>query len=154
MLLAIGWMLLSYFVDTDKEKVDKQTHRLVKDVVDGDWDNFKSQLTPSISFATKGGSIATGADVVWAYAKTSAQAIHVTSATIRDLKVEGGNAALTASFALISTQDSLAPIETSTWEFDWERTPGGWKVRSFRLMSIRDVGSDDLFPELKKNTVK
>jgi hypothetical protein len=149
-LLAIGWTLLSYFVDTDKEKVARQTHRLVKDVVDGDWTNFKSQLSASVSFATKGGTIASGPDVISDYARTSAETIHVTSATIRDLKVKGNGAAITASFTLISTQESLTPVETSAWEFDWERTAEGWKAQSFRLMSLRDVPSDDLFRELIK----
>ncbi|HWE02641.1 MAG TPA: hypothetical protein VG326_09550 [Tepidisphaeraceae bacterium] len=150
LLVAVGWALLSYFVDTDKEKVNKQTHRLIKDVVDGDWADFRSHLTVSATFATKAGTVVTGGDLVSTYAQTSAERIHVTSATVRDLTDEEHDGVIATRFSLVSTQDALTPIETSTWEFDWEKTTAGWKASSLRLISIRDVPSDDLFRELMK----
>src|SRR6478752_6835387 len=48
--IALIWGLMSYFVETDKEKVLKESHRLLKSVVDGDWTQFKSELARDADF--------------------------------------------------------------------------------------------------------
>src|SRR5665213_2679518 len=45
-VLALAWAMLSYFVDTDKEKVERGTRQLVADVVNGKWDQFQTASRP------------------------------------------------------------------------------------------------------------
>ena len=42
-------MAVSYFVDTDKEKVEKRTKQVVESVEKGDWSKFQSLLHPQAS---------------------------------------------------------------------------------------------------------
>src|ERR1700759_5764985 len=59
-LLAIIWALVSYLVDTDKEKVEKKMTQTIQAVMEGDWNHFKSNLTPAAGFSIGSMSI-TGA---------------------------------------------------------------------------------------------
>src|SRR5205814_8460775 len=50
-LATIALLALSYFVDTDLERATKNTRRLVHDVEQRDWKDFKSILDPSASLS-------------------------------------------------------------------------------------------------------
>src|SRR6185437_7340760 len=87
-LLAIAWALLSYFVDTDKEKVERGTRQFVQEVVDGNWPKFQSTLTPTAIVTSSGHTHVTGADLITLFAKTSAETIKLKSARVQNLIVE------------------------------------------------------------------
>src|SRR5438309_10235889 len=53
-LLAVAWFALSYFVDTDKEKCEKGTVKLVDDVTKGQWSQFQAKLAPEVVFRVQG----------------------------------------------------------------------------------------------------
>jgi hypothetical protein len=147
--LAIVWALVSYFVDTDKEKVEKGTKQLLQSVVDGagggDWSKFSSALTPTVSFKMGGASVAVNADLVTATAKIGAESIKLKSAIAQNLVVEQQDGShITARCDIFSTQDSYAPIETTSWQFDWVQTGEGWKVQNILMTRMRDVPDDQL----------
>lgn len=145
MALAIAWALLSYFVDTDKEKVQKQTQAMVQDVVAGDWPKFQAALTPTATFSTQSGALETGADRITRYAKTYADVIHLKGALVRHLEVEQTDTLITARFGILSQQDAMfASVESSTWQFDWERTSQGWRARDLKVTGIGNVPSSEL----------
>src|SRR6476646_3624043 len=52
--LAVSWALLSYLVDTDKEKCQKLTRQFVQSVVAQDWTTFDNSLDPNVSFRFAG----------------------------------------------------------------------------------------------------
>lgn len=144
LLLAIGWALLSYFVDTDKEKVEKAMRQLPQDVVDEKWDAFKSELMPSVGLSIANGPSTGSADTLTNYARTMAAFVKLKSAVVRHLTLEQDGTYIIVHCDMISTQDSLAPLETSSWQFDWQQTTQGWKIQQIRLLSIRDVPTDML----------
>jgi hypothetical protein len=56
-LLAIGLKTLSYFVETDKEKCEKQTLEVIHTIELKDWDKFTGLLDDEVSLGTSAGAI-------------------------------------------------------------------------------------------------
>ena len=143
-LLAIIWSLVSYFVDTDKEKVEKATRQFVQAAVDRDWAAFQGKLAPDASFAIGSHAKPGGAPVVVEEAKHGVEAVNLKSARIQNLEIEQTNTLITVRCDIFTTQESFAPLNTSSWQFDWEETPSGWKLREIRLLKMKDVSGDQL----------
>jgi hypothetical protein len=144
--LAVGWFLLSYFVDTDKEKAQKGTKVLLQSVVDGDWTKFQSLLTPQASVTVLGQSAGiTGAEEVKQMAKTGAETIHLTGASMRSSETEQDGAFIQVKAQIVSIEEfPQAPTMPSTWQFTWENTPGGWRVREIQLIKLHDLTPDQM----------
>jgi hypothetical protein len=56
-LLALGLKTLSYFVETDREKCEKQTLEMVHSIEQKDWTKFTSLLDDEVSLGTSAGAI-------------------------------------------------------------------------------------------------
>ena len=150
LLVAVAWALLSYFVDTDKEKVEKGTRAMVQDVVDGHWDAFKGELIPSASFTVQSGApLSNSADDITQMAQSGAESVRLKGATVRNLEVEQTGPLINARFDVLSQQD-MVPLQRSSWVFEWEQTSAGWKCRTIRMMSLEGLQSDDLTRVLPK----
>jgi hypothetical protein len=139
-LLAVAWFAVSYFVDTDKEKCEKGTVKLVADVTKGQWDEFRSKLAPDVVFRLQGGdSYAEGSEKVTTYAKAGATSTGLESAYVQSHHAEQTGTIITVSANIFSTQSaSYQPTMNSSFEFDWELLNEGWKIREIRLMQIGD----------------
>lgn len=143
-LLAIIWALVSHLVDTDAKRVKRGTLELVQAAVDRDWAAFQARLAPDASFTIGSHAKPGGAAVVTAEAKQGVEAVRLKSAHIQKLEMEQTKTLITVKCEIFSTQESFAPVETSTWDFDWEKTPDGWKLREIRLVKLRDIAGDQL----------
>jgi hypothetical protein len=145
--LAIIWSLVSYFVDTDKEKVEKGTREFVQDAVDGtasgDWSKFKSKLTPAVVFKLGSGS-ASGDEKVTAAARTGCETVKLKSAQLREVTLDETGTYITVHCEIFTTEEFAAPIETSSWDFDWVKTNEGWKIQNIRLLKIKDIPAEQL----------
>ncbi|MDB5291881.1 MAG: hypothetical protein JWL69_3122 [Phycisphaerales bacterium] len=144
--LAVGWFLLSYFVDTDKEKAQKGTKVLLQSVVDGDWTKFQSMLTAQASVTVLGQSTGiTGAEDVKQMAKTGAETIHLTGASMRSSETEQDGAFIQVKAQIVSIEEfPQAPTMPSTWQFTWENTPAGWRVREIQLIKLHDLTPEQM----------
>jgi hypothetical protein len=144
--LAILWSVVSYFVDTDKETVEKGTNQMVQAVVDGitsgDYSKFKSKLKSDVSF-NAGNGIATGDDAVTRIARQGGEMAKLKSARVQDLTMDQTGTLIAVHCDIFSTQDTT-PIETSSWQFDWEKTSQGWKIRDIKLISLKEIPPDQL----------
>jgi hypothetical protein len=144
--LAVGWFLMSYFVDTDKEKARKGTKVLLQAVVDQNWTKFQSMLTPQASVTVQGQPTGvTGAENVRTMAQTGAEAIHLTGASMRSAEAEQDGAFIQIQAQVVSIEEfPQAPTMPSTWQFTWENTPAGWRVREIRLIKLGDLRPEDM----------
>ncbi|MDB5356402.1 MAG: hypothetical protein JWN24_2855 [Phycisphaerales bacterium] len=144
--LAVGWFLLSYFVDTDKEKAQKGTKVLLQSVVDGDWTKFQSMLTAQASVTVLGQSTGiTSAEDVKQMAKTGAETIHLTGASMRSSETEQDGAFIQVKAQIVSIEEfPQAPTMPSTWQFTWENTPAGWRVREIQLIKLHDLTPEQM----------
>ena len=150
--LAVAWFALSYFVDTDKEKVQRWTKGIVGSVTAGDWQGFRSRLAPGVTFHVQdGGTFAEGAEQVTAYAKAGAESINLKSANIQTIRAEETGPYITV-FASISSSQSLKDFPdtaSSSFQFDWQRSGSGWVVREIRIVSIFNYKARDLEDAMK-----
>jgi hypothetical protein len=144
--LAIGWFLLSYLVDTDKEKAQKGTKVLLQSAVDQNWTKFQSMLTPQASVTVQGQPTGvTGAENVKSMAQTGAEAIHLTGASMRSAEAEQDGPFIQIKAQVVSIEEfPQAPTMPSTWQFTWENTPAGWRVREIQLIKLGDLRPEDM----------
>jgi len=142
--LAIVWELLTIFVDTGKKYVQRETRAMVADAVQRDWTKFKADLVPTTVFRLEETVTTTGADNVTQLFSVGCDRIKLTSAAVRNLVVEQTATLITARFDVFSMEDEYAPVENSNWQFDWEQTQSGWKVREIRMVAVRDIPNGDL----------
>ncbi|MDB5333079.1 MAG: hypothetical protein JWP03_4230 [Phycisphaerales bacterium] len=144
--LAVGWFLLSYLIDTDKEKAQKGTKLLLQAVVDQNWTKFQSMLTPQASVTVQGQPTGvTGAENVRTMAQTGAEAIHLTGASMRSSEAEQDGSLIQIQAQVVSIEEfPQAPTMPSTWQFIWENTPAGWRVREIRLIKLGDLRPEDM----------
>ena len=145
-LLAVAWFAISYFVDTDKEKCEKGTVKLVSDVTKGQWNEFQSMLSRDVVFRVQGGnSYAEGSDKMTAFAKAGADTIKLESAYVQSHQAEQTGTIITVTANIFSTQSaSYQPTINSSFQFDWELLNEGWKIREIRIMQVGDSKARDI----------
>ena len=144
--LAVGWFLLSCFVDTDKEKAQKGTKALLQSVVEGNWTKFQSMLVPQAAVTVQGNPTGVvGADEVTQMAKTGAESIHLTGASVRSAEAEQDGSYILVKAQIVSIEEfPQAPTMPSTWQFTWEPTAVGWRVKEIRLVKLGELRGEDL----------
>ncbi|MDB5299827.1 MAG: hypothetical protein JWO87_1490 [Phycisphaerales bacterium] len=144
--LAVGWFLLSFVVDTDKEKAQNGTKVLLQSIVEGNWPKFQAMLTPQASVTVQGQSTGiTGAEEVMRMAKAGAETIHLTGASVRSSEAEQDGSSIQVKAQIVSIEEfPQAPTMPSTWQFTWENTPAGWRVREIRLLKLHDLKAEDM----------
>jgi hypothetical protein len=128
-LLAVALALVSYAVDTDKEKVTKRTHKLVEAVEKKDKAALADLLHPRASMLWL-----KKAEII-EKAASAADDYHLQNIHIGSLNVEQPNAnEIEASVSVsahveVSGYGADAP---STWLLVWERTDRGWLLRDIK----------------------
>src|SRR5206468_2646516 len=129
---------LSYFVDTDIEKVNKRTRLLVDSVSMHDWKTFESLLDPRIRFAVYDNRAA-----LVEGAKLTADRIGLKSAKVRSTHATQDPLSITVDLDAISVQDITMdrPMPTS-WRFEWQNGPDGWQLLHITLLPNGQVTPD------------
>src|SRR5205823_6393397 len=120
--LLVLLSLLSYFVDTDIEKVNKRTKMFVSSVETRDWKTFESLLDPRIRFALYDSRTA-----LVEGAKATAERIGLKSAHVTSMQASQDPLEITVDLNAVSIQDATMdrPVPTS-WRFEWQESANGW----------------------------
>ena len=147
--LGIVLALLSYFVDTDRERAEKQTRQLVAAVEKRDWTTMRNLLHPraSVSIANVGSTLYNDRDQIVARAQEGVDRYGVKSITVTSVEARQDQTIITVTLNALSVQDSTMgrPI-TSTWEFDWLESSNGWSLYRIRAIKIANQQSDQIEP--------
>lgn len=143
LLLGIGWFLLSYFVDTDKEKVQKQSRQLIQAAVDGDWGKFQGLMEPTATFIAGPISV-NGSEKVTRLATDGAELVKLKFARVSDLKAEQTGTFIATTFVVVSQQDNYNPIVKSAWRLDWTPIGSQWKLREMRCLELDGRAPEEL----------
>lgn len=125
-LLAIILTLVSYLVDTDREKVVKRTRQLVAAIGKQQWPEVSSLLHPDAQlrpFFHGRQEIVDSAQRVGSDLPTEAK--------VMDIKAEQHGQTVVVRFGVLS-QHSFGPI-TSYWELEWVSTAEGWQMKEATL---------------------
>jgi hypothetical protein len=140
-LLAVVLLLLSHFVETDKEQASRQTREVVTAVQNADWPTLKSLLDPQASLVTVLGTIYKNRDDLIKGAQTAADRYALKSVTIRSLDTTQDNAGITVDLDVFSVQgETLDRPLPSSWRFDWEKSGDAWRL--YRITCLK-IGNED-----------
>jgi hypothetical protein len=135
-LLAMALAVLSYFVDTDKEKVIQRTRRLVEAVEKKDKATLDELLHPRAYMhgLTK--------PEILDKAATAVDDFHLQNIRIGSLDVEQPNRnEIEANISVTAHVDTImgAFDPPSTWLLVWERTERGWLLRDIKSKKLPGI---------------
>lgn len=151
--LGLGLALVSYFVDTDQERAVKRTRQLVASFENKDWSTMRSLLHPraSLGIANVPLSLYTDRDQIVARAQDAADRYGFQSVNITSLDARQDDTIITVSVNVLSIQEQTGgrPI-TSTWEFDWLESAGGWALYKIRAIQVANRQADRIEPMFPK----
>jgi hypothetical protein len=136
LLLAVALILISHFVDTDKEKVVKRTRQLIEAVEKKDKATVASLLHSRVSLAWM------RKDDIVEKATTVADDFHLSNVRATSIDVEQPN-----PNEILATVNVSAHIETggwagdppSSWALTWERTHQGWLLVSIKPLKLPGI---------------
>jgi hypothetical protein len=136
-LFGIAIALVSYLVETPKEKVERHTRELIASVVSQDWPKIQSLLDPQIVFAGLHGP----AEVTHAM-QLAQQDVHVTSAHITSMKLDVSPGDISNSINVLTFQQATLdrPI-VSGWRLDWAPTPNN---KDWKLIRVECLGAGQI----------
>jgi hypothetical protein len=132
-LLAIALALVSYAVDTDKEKVTKRTHKLVEAVEKKDKPALADLLHPRASM------LWLTTPQITEKAASAADDYHLQNIHIGSLNVEQPNANEIEASVSVSAHVEVSGLggdAPSTWLLVWERTDRGWLLRDIKARQL------------------
>jgi hypothetical protein len=150
--LAFLLAAVSYFVDTDKEKVQKRTRQLVQSVEKGDWKVFESLLEPQATLTASGLPWYVDRAEIVGGARSAADRVGLKGVSIASMKTERDGEKITSHIKVFSVQDETAgrPLD-SEWEFDWLNAGQGWQVSQIREIAIHNLRPEQVQRELPKH---
>ena len=144
-LAAALVMAMSYFVDTDLEKATKKTKRLVHDVEQRDWNDFKSILDPSASLSVFNAYQVYGSrDEIVAGAQRGVERYGVKNVRILSTTPEQTDSLITITMIIYSEHEATMghPI-TSTWQFEWQQSGKEWSLVRIINMKIGNLNANE-----------
>jgi hypothetical protein len=137
-LVGVLLGVVSYFVDTDKERAVRQTKQIVSAVERRDWDALGKLLDPRTHVM-----IYNNRDDIVAGARVTADAIGLKSLHIIGSDVEQKDTLINVDIKVLSEQErSFGRPITTSWRFVYQDFGGGW-----RLDTVEPLRSDEMNPE-------
>jgi hypothetical protein len=137
-LIAVGWAVMSYLVDTPKEICQKQTRAFIQSVVDRNWSTFDNLLEPGVNFKFIGSPWEIdGRDPLTNAVKADVEQIGLKSAMITEAAATESGGTITVAVKLFTNQTYTMerPID-SDWEWDWRETDGHWRIHEIRALRV------------------
>jgi len=137
--LAVVLVIVSYIMDTPREKVMKQTRELVQSVEERDWPVMQGLLDPRCTLDKYNNR-----DEIVAAAQTAMEKFGVKTIMVTSLDAKQDAASITVHLDIVSEQDITLgrPFPTS-WQLDWQRSSGNWLLRNISILESRQAGSQN-----------
>ncbi|MEA2710278.1 MAG: hypothetical protein QOF78_2879 [Phycisphaerales bacterium] len=146
-VLAAGLVLLvSHFVDTDVEKVTKQSKQLVYSVEKRDWATLKTILDPLTSLHVLGGAaeVYGTRDEIIAGAKKAVDQYGLKNVRILSTTPEQTDTVINVTMTIMSEQEFTGgrPI-TTTWQFEWQQSGETWSLSRITNIKIGNMQGEN-----------
>ncbi|HEV8607138.1 MAG TPA: hypothetical protein VGQ99_17490 [Tepidisphaeraceae bacterium] len=123
-ILAVALALLSFFLDSEREKVIKRTRGLVESVEARDWNRMATYLHPNVTI-----SVFAGRDRVVSATRNAAEYSDLRQARVYSVDTtELPDQTMRATVRVNSTLREGTSL--SDWVLEWEKTDAGWVVRT------------------------
>jgi hypothetical protein len=145
--LAALLAVVSYVVDTDREKMEKRSRELVASFVARDWARFESLVDPKASLLVGGGTVFADRRQIVDAARAAQDRDAFQSITVRSVDAdEPDRGYVTTRLELLSFQEATQgrPFN-STWEFEWAKGPdNAWALTQVRAIKLGNVEGDSM----------
>ncbi len=150
-IAALALILISFFVETDKEKCLRQTHELVNSVVANDWNKFTSLLDSHVSLGLVSTTIYTNQQQLLQGAQDGTQKYGLKAVHVLSIKAKQTQFLITVDMNVMTEQDFTQgrPLP-SNWELEWNRTDSGWKLDRLTCLRIDDLNLDEMNRQFPK----
>jgi hypothetical protein len=144
-LIAVAFSLISFFVETDKEKCVRQTHELVDSVVSADWKKAESLMDPKVTLGLVSVTVYTDRAALIKGAQDGCTTYGLKACHVMSIKATQTQSLITVNMNVVTEQDSTMgrPLP-SNWEIEYERTESGWQIDRLTCFSIDDLNLDEM----------
>jgi hypothetical protein len=138
--LALAVMLISYLVETDKEKCLRQTRETVKAVQSGDWARLSALLDSNASLDVTSTTIFSNRDDLVAGAQEAASRYGLKSVTILSIQARQTQSVVMVDFDALTVQtETMDRPLPSSWEFEWLRRGAAWQLDRITCLKVDDL---------------
>ena len=148
--LGILLAAVSYLVDTDLEKAETHTRRLVEAVEKKDWPTVRSLLDNNTSVSVANAmTLYTGGERITTKAQEASDRYGFQSIDITSMKSRQDQTLITITANVLSVQDAVGAPITSRWEFDYLQSGDEWYLNEIRAIEIgrqQGEGAARMFP--------
>ena len=120
---AVLLALVSFFLDSDREKVIKRTNALVDAIEARQWDRMATYLHPNVTVA-----VFNGRDAVVKAAQNAAEASNLKQVRVVSLDATVLPDHIRATLRVNTTLRDGTGL--TDWALEWEETAAGWVVRN------------------------
>lgn len=146
LLLAVVWGVMSYLVDTPREKCEKLTRRFVQSVVARDFGTFRALMEPGVTFQFAGSDWRIdGRENLTETVKDRADKIGLKSATVTSMRSAESADTVTTTIRVWSSQElTLDQPVNSQWELDWRQTGGQWLLHEIRAIEVSGASPEQV----------
>ena len=154
-VMAAGLLLflMSWLVDTDKEKCVKNTRALVHAVQERDWPTFEKLVSPRCTVRLPvAGVVYRSKDELRKATEIAADKFGLRNNTVTGVQVNDTGDFIKIGLGVLSEGNIGAPLVTS-WELEWQDTDNGWELTDLNALRIgNDSGSEmqHHFPNVSK----
>jgi hypothetical protein len=146
MLLCLAVLAgsVSFFLDSDRERVARNTKRIVSATGSGDWATVERLLHPKVRVIAW-----SGRDELLKGAKAYADRYGLKDARVGLLSVpEPIRNSTTATVQVFSNMSEMSNFITN-WDMEWEKTEQGWLLREIRPIGSPFIADMDKYFERK-----
>jgi len=150
-IIGLGAVMavMSFLIETDSQKVNRQSKELVQLVVDQNWDKLGSLLAPDARFSIESSTpLFHSRDQVLAGTKLDAKryGLRGASASIEETKKQDYIISTTVRVYSTGDVDPGHPLP-SKWQFDWVKSADGrWVISDIRALEIGNEKGSDMGP--------
>jgi hypothetical protein len=144
-LAAVVVLLLSYFIDTDKEKAVKRSRTLVHSVEARDWTTLRNTMDPNVSLGVLGAMDRYGnRDQIVQGAKDAVERYGLKNVRILSTTAEQTEQLINVTMTIMSEQDftSGRPITTS-WKLQYQQSGKEWPLVRIDCINIAGRSGED-----------
>jgi hypothetical protein len=150
-LLAVGLKTLSYLVETDKEKCEKQSLELVKSVENRDWSTFTSLLDDQVSLRTSEGTIFSSRDKLIEGAKNDTEIYEPKNVGVQIAHSEQDPTGVTVDIDVASEGKITMGYRVPTsWKLLWQREGKDWKLHEITCTKIGNQTGNEMAHDIAK----
>jgi hypothetical protein len=137
-VIAVLVGLLSWFVETDREIVERRGRQLVQAVKDRNWPLFAEQLDPAAALKAVVTVYPTKAEFVPG-AEQTIETIGLRNAVVTGADLRPSATGHYELFLTVLSEQDIAPYPmTTNWRLDFEKRGDDWKVVTVESLATRD----------------